>query len=295
MDLDFEFEDLALLDMAASLALLAVLFAARHLAIRFIKNKTDAAPHLQRRWAAGIRNLFLFLALIGLALIWAPQLRTVALSLTAVAVAVVVATKELILCFSGSFMRASSRAFAVGDWIEVAGVRGEVIDHDIFVTTLQEFDSPPHSFRPTGRTAVVPNSAFFGSPIRNYTSQREYVFHTFSVTVEPAINVFDNRQLIESIVQKHYAPHQERASRSHAVIERGSGIDLSDALVRLRFSTTDLGKYRISITLFCPTPLTEVLENEIVCDLMSTLHRMAKEPLPEEQAGSTPDDQTRRV
>jgi small-conductance mechanosensitive channel len=66
------------------------------------------------------------LLLLGLVLIWAPQLWTFALSLAAVAVEIVVATKEMILCISGSLMRASPRAFSVGDWIEVADVRGEV-------------------------------------------------------------------------------------------------------------------------------------------------------------------------
>ena len=121
-----------------------------------IRRRTDAAPHLRRRWSANVRNLLLILALIGLMLIWAPQLRTFALSLTAVAVAIAIATKELILCFSGSFMRASSRSFTVGDWIEIAGTRGEVVDHNIFVTIVHEFE--PGTYNYTGRTAVLPNS-----------------------------------------------------------------------------------------------------------------------------------------
>jgi small-conductance mechanosensitive channel len=84
-----------------------------------IRTRTEMPPHDQRRLLVSSRNVFLFLLLVGLALIWAPQLRTLALSLTAVAVAIVVATKELILCLSGAVLRATARAFDVGDWIEV--------------------------------------------------------------------------------------------------------------------------------------------------------------------------------
>ena len=45
-----------------------------------------------------------------------------------------------------------------------------------------------------------------------------------------------------------------------------------DAPVRVSFRTTDLGKYRIGITLFCPTQLAETLENNITCEVMSYLH-----------------------
>lgn len=97
-------DGVVLLDTAASVALLGLLVAIRLVAIRLLRSKTGASPHIQRRWSATIRNVLFLLGVIGLVLIWAPQLRTFALSLTAVAVAFVVATKELIPCFSGSFL-----------------------------------------------------------------------------------------------------------------------------------------------------------------------------------------------
>lgn len=262
------------MDVAASVALIAALFVLRQLAIRFIRGKTDAAPHLQRRWTASIKNLFLALVVIGLILIWAPQLQTFALSLTAVAVAIVVATKELILCFSGAFMRASSRAFSVGDWIEVAGTRGEVVDHNIFVTVLQEFESG--SYRHSGRSVIVANSAFFGSPIRNHSFLRDHTYHTFSVVIEPTLNIFRERPLIEQIVNAHYAPFAEKAAQVNAQIEHRTEVDLFDPQVHVGLSTTELGKYRITITLFSPTAQAEALEQKIVIDLMARLHDMTK-------------------
>lgn len=117
---DLDLERLPVFDIAASLALTLILLL---LLIRLgvghaILSRTKAAPHLQRRWTTPVRNLLLFLGLIGLALISAPQLQTFALSLTAVAVAIIVATKELILYLSGSFLRASSlRASSPGSGV----------------------------------------------------------------------------------------------------------------------------------------------------------------------------------
>ncbi len=263
-------------DLIASLVLVLVLLIVRMIANRLLRSKTNAQPHVQRRWLATIRNVFLLLLLVGLALIWAPQLRTFALSLTAVAVAVVVATKELILCLLGSFMRASSRSFTVGDWIEVGAVRGEVIDHSVFMTKVQQFE--PGSFHYAGRTVDIPNSAFFTTPIHNLTIGRDYIFHSFSITVEPKFSLVGQSQHIGAVIDRHYGAYAAEARRINANLERRTGVDLLDPEVTVRFTTTDIGKYRVTIRLFCPTGRAEKLENDITRDLMSDFHDLAERP-----------------
>ncbi|TGN61579.1 mechanosensitive ion channel family protein [Paracoccus liaowanqingii] len=263
-------------DLIASLILVLALLITRMIANRVLRARADAQPHLQRRWFSTIRNVILFLLLLGLALIWAPQLRTFALSLTAVAVAVVVATKELILCILGSFMRASSRPFSVGDWIEVGAVRGEVIDHSIFMTRLQQFE--PGSFHYAGRTVDIPNSAFFTTPIHNLTIGRDYIFHSFSVTVEPKFSLVAQSDCIDAVIDRHYGAYAAEARKINASLERRTGVDLLDPEVSIRFSTTDIGKYRVNIRLFCPTRIAERLENDITRDLMAEFHDLAERP-----------------
>jgi small-conductance mechanosensitive channel len=264
---------LPLLDIVVSLLLLLLLVVVRLAAGHAIRRRTDVAVHVQRRWKASLRNGLLLLGLVGLVLIWAPQLRTLALSLTAVAVALVIATKELILCVSGAIVRASTRAFAIGDWIEVAGLRGEVVDLNLFVTVVQEFQ--PGTCNPTGRRAVLPNSVFLSQPMRNESLMREYAYHDFALTVADAIDVFAHREAIEAIVARHHAPLRAEAAQANAAMERRFHVDLADALVRVAFRTTELGKPRIGVTLFCPTRLAESLENAITCELMSYLHAEA--------------------
>lgn len=275
MDLDLDIDRFVTVDVAATLILVASLVLVRAIAGHAIRSRTDAAPQSQRRWTATVRNALFFVGLLGIVLIWAPQLRTFALSLTAVAVAIVVATKELILCLSGAFLRASSRSFSVGDWIEVGGIRGEVVDHTVLATTLQEFQSEPHSFVPTGQTVVVPNSLFLMSPVRNQTALRDHVYHRFAVTLEPVFAAFRARPAIEEVVQARFAPFRERAVRANVSIERHTGSDLPDPAPLIRFGTTDLGKCRIEITLFCPPDSADALEDEITSDIVARVREEA--------------------
>lgn len=263
-------------DMVASVILLLGLLILRLIANRLLAAKADAQPHVQRRWRATSRNAFLVLLVLGLALIWAPQLRTFALSLTAVAVALVVATKELILCLLGSVMRASSRPFSVGDWVEIGAVRGEVLDHNVLTTRLQQFE--PGTFHYAGRTVDIPNSAFFSTPIHNLTIGRDYIFHSFSITVEPKFSLVAQSDMIDAIIARHYGGHAAEARRINASLERRTGVDLLDPEVSKRFTTTDLGKYRVTIRMFCPTRLAEKLESDITRDLLVEFHGLAEAP-----------------
>lgn len=277
MSLLLTVEDFFHLDIVASISLVSLLGLIRYLATRMIISKSKASLPVQRRWSATIRNILFFLGLIGLLMIWAPQLRTFALSLTAVAVALVLATKELILCFSGSFLRASSGAFSIGDRVEIGNVRGEVVDHNIFVTTLHEFEGGPRSSQFTGRTAVVPNSILLSTPVRNLSLLRNFAYHSFCLTLEPTVNIFRQRAFIEATVQRHYSSYIQEANRVNALIERRSAIDLQDELFAMRMGTSDIGKYCLTITLFCPIDAAQSLEMEIMSDLMSHFHDLMEQ------------------
>lgn len=141
-------------DVLASAALICVLLSVHVLIGRALKRRESLPLLVARRWTANLRNLLLVVALIGLAMIWAPQLRTFALSLTAFAVAMVVAMKELILCLSGSALRTFSRIYSVGDYVEIGGKRGEVLDHSLLVTRMKEFEATEGLFQETGREII---------------------------------------------------------------------------------------------------------------------------------------------
>ncbi|WP_349368988.1 hypothetical protein [Salinarimonas sp.] len=67
------------LDIVASLLLVAGVLILRVVAIRFVRARAEMPAHIQRRSISAVKNGTLILLLVGLALIWAPQLRTFAL------------------------------------------------------------------------------------------------------------------------------------------------------------------------------------------------------------------------
>ncbi len=173
-----EVEALLSQDLLATIALLLLVMGVQLTLSRLIRRTRWASPELQVRWRSQSRLLVLVILAFGFLLIWGKELRTLALSLVAVAVALVIATKELISCVMGALFRFGSKVFSVGDRVEIGGVRGDVIDTGLIATQLLE-TGPAHDR--TGRLVVVPNSLLLTGRVINETFTDEYVLHVFSV------------------------------------------------------------------------------------------------------------------
>lgn len=138
----------------------------RRLALSKIRGDVAFVSEDQRKWMSRTKNGSFATIVLLLFILWQSEINEFALSLTAIAVAVVVASKEIILCFTGSIQRASSRSFRIGDWIEVGKLCGEVIEHNMMATVIQEIDLYHGQYHFTGKTATLPNSMFFTYPVK---------------------------------------------------------------------------------------------------------------------------------
>ncbi len=163
-----------------SVGILVLIVTGRRLAVRTFEN-SGLPPERRNRFLVQSRNTAIVVSVASITVLWAEQLQTVALSLAAIAAALVIATKELILCLSGTLLRVSARSFRLGDRIEINGTRGDVIDLGPLTTTLLEVGPGPTIHRLTGRTVVIPNAVFLTQAVVNETFTEQFVLHTTSV------------------------------------------------------------------------------------------------------------------
>lgn len=231
--------------------LILALLVARWLIIRLIRHGAEILNENQRKWISQVRNGLFVVALVGLVFIWLPEIETFALSITAVAVAFVIATKELILCVSGTIYRASTNLFQVGDWIEVGPHFGEVVDQNVASTVIQEVDREDYVF--TGHSVSVPNSMLFTHPVINHSFQKRYVFHSFEIITDPDANPFEAIPRLVALLKELSQDFSEAAARYNALVERRTGIDIPGSEPRFTVQTNEIGKQVLKTTIFCPT------------------------------------------
>ncbi|MCH9665431.1 MAG: mechanosensitive ion channel family protein [Gammaproteobacteria bacterium] len=222
----------------------------------------------QRHWIARVKNLSWTIIFIGLFSIWWSELSNFAFSITAVALALVIATKELILCFSGAFMRAGSGMFAINDWIEVGAYRGEVVDYNIFSTTLQELDRTPNNYTFTGKTIIVPNGLFLSEPVKNLNFSKRYVFHSFDIVIESSANVADLRDWIITEINTFSDEYNDVAKRYNDYIEKHTGVDFPGHEPRILLSTNEYANHIFTVIVFCPTEKATELEQQITFGIL---------------------------
>lgn len=256
-------------DLLASAGLLCALLLGWWLTGSALKRREGLPLQVARRWTANVRNGLVLVAIVGLLMIWAPQLRTFALSLTAFAVALVIATKELILCFSGSAFRTFTRAYTIGQIVEIGGCRGEVVDISLLSTQLRELDEREASISTTDHSVVIPHSLLLSQPLRIVAKDRAHAEHKFDLVFETDIDLFSQRAALE----KHAAN-----ALADVCSEQGSP-QPSD--LRLAIGTTDLGRIRLSFSLKATPEKAEQCEQAIVTAIgsmvLSQVREQAKE------------------
>ncbi|GAB7125765.1 mechanosensitive ion channel family protein [Silvimonas sp. JCM 19000] len=183
-DLIASFSDIAFLrDLFASIAYIAALVTVRSLIARAILRREDTAPEARRRMLVYTRNLGLVLFVLGMVVIWGHEIEAFAVSLVAIAAAIVLATKEMLMCILGSVYRTTGRVFDIGDRIEIAQLRGRVIDITLLSTTLIESSAAAPHKGTVGRVIVFPNSLLLSNPVFNETMLGAYVLQTVHVAI----------------------------------------------------------------------------------------------------------------
>ncbi len=166
--------------VVATAAIIVAAAVVRLVVARLVQHPKWSNVNAGRRAIVVIRNLSLLLTALGITLVWSEQLRVVGLSMVAFVLALVIAGQDVIRSVLGSFVRATSSSFAVGDQIVVGDLRGYVIDSSLVSTTLLEIGS---GHLRTGRTVMVPNSQFLTQPVINETAGHRFILHSFQVPV----------------------------------------------------------------------------------------------------------------
>lgn len=228
--------------------LLVVIFILRTVMNRVIR-QSNVTPDVRRKWLIQTRNGLFFLFLMGMVMIWGEELRTLALSLVAIAVAFVVATKELILCITGSFIKTRSRSFSLGDRIQIKDYRGDVVDFSLLATTILEVGPGKSTQQRTGRMIVIPNSLLVSEPVINESYSSPYLLHVFSVPFKRDEDWRSARTAFLEAARRQCAPYLDQVRHHMNRLSELRGLDVPTVDPRVTIQVPEAGEVHLVIRL----------------------------------------------
>jgi small-conductance mechanosensitive channel len=228
-----QFDSSIVLDSLKSLLLLLSVVIARTLIVRSISRNAALTMEAKRRWVVSVRNTMVFVFLVGLVVIWAHELQAFAVSLVALAAAFVLATKELILCWSGAALRVGGKVYSVGDRIQIAGP-----------------GQSSHLY--TGRVAVFPNSLLFTSALVKENPNQEYGLYTLTVPLSAQDEWKEAERRLLEAGKAECASFMTEASRHMKLLEQQNLLEAPSPEPRVTIQLSELG--RILLVLRFPAP-----------------------------------------
>ncbi len=240
------------LDTLKSLLLLLSLLILRTLIVRAIAKNPALSMEAKRRGVVSVRNTILFALLVGLVVIWAHELQAFAVSLVALAAALVLATKELLLCWSGAALRVGGKVYEVGDLIQIAGYRGVVLDHDIFATKLLEVGPGQASHLYTGRIAVFPNSLLFTNTLIKENSGQEYGLYLLVVPLGDKDDWREAEGHLLDAAKTECSSFLDKAGRDMKLLEQTNLLEAPSPEPRVTIQLSETGQ--IQLVLRFPAP-----------------------------------------
>lgn len=122
-----------------------------------------------------------------------------------------VAMKDFIVAFFGWFVLMGRNGIRVGDWVEINGVGGEVIEVGLLKTVLLETGSWSDAGHPTGRRVSFVNSFAIEGHFFNFTTSGQWMWDQVQVLIPPNQDPYPIIDGIRKLVDQETAANAEKA------------------------------------------------------------------------------------
>ncbi|MCH9614808.1 MAG: hypothetical protein SP4CHLAM1_16970 [Chlamydiia bacterium] len=261
----------------ATLVLAVILLTARYFVARYIRRaEHDWTAQQRLRWIGATRTWAFVILLLVVVYIWGETIQGFAVSIFAIAFAMVFSVKGLCECANGAFVRFRGHHFDIGDRIEMAGYRGDVIDTTLMTTTIQEVGSGAANHQFTGRRVTIPNKLFVKECVVNESFLENYYMNNIAVPIKPEEDWKRAKKVLLQIAQEECAPYLEQARQRIQKIERTRSLELPSVEPRVTVSIPSPDQLHLHLRIPSPVHLKGRLEQVVLTRFLEQFYHQAE-------------------
>ncbi|HMH06320.1 MAG TPA: mechanosensitive ion channel domain-containing protein, partial [Terriglobales bacterium] len=124
-----------------------------------------------------------------------------------------VALKDFVMGFVGWFLLMGRNGLRVGDWVEINGVVGEVVEIGLLRTVLLETGNWTDTGHPTGRKVAFVNSFAIEGHFFNFSTTGQWLWDEVEIMVPASQNPYPIIDAIHKIVAKETEANMQAAEQ----------------------------------------------------------------------------------
>jgi small-conductance mechanosensitive channel len=199
--------------------LLAVL--AESAIYRIFRDHKDRRRRHQQRFLISLGARLLALGAILLIAFGTPSQTPTIIGLATAGLTVVL--KDFVVAFIGWFILIGRNGVRAGDWVEINGVSGEVIEVGLFKTVLLEMGSWTSTGHPTGRRISFMNGYAIEGRWFNFSTAGQWLWDELQVSVPAGADPYAVAQRIREMVETETEESVQLAEQEWERITRQYG------------------------------------------------------------------------
>lgn len=210
-------------------------------------------------------------ALIILLILFGPphQLSTLIALTTA---GLTVALKDFIVAFFGWFVLMGRNGLHVGDWVEIQGVGGEVLEIGILRTVLLETGNWSDAGHPTGRKVAFVNSFAIEGHYFNFTTTGQWLWDELEVVVPINADPLQVADQVQTIVGEGTRAEAAQAEEEWRHAARHEGTHTISAAPAISLRPTANG-IMITVRYIATAGVRYKVRAQLYHDIVAMLHR----------------------
>ncbi len=192
--------------------IILVLIFLRFIALRFIYRSVEDSE-TRYRWGKNLTYIAFFIGFLLVGRVWFEGVGSLATFLGLLSAGLAIALRDPVTDIAGWLFLIWRKPFDVGDRIQIAEFKGDIIDIRIFKFTILEIGNWVHADQSTGRVIHIPNHLVFRNAIANYTSDFDFIWNEIVVVFTFESNWKKAKKLLEKIAQDHLKDYVEDAEQ----------------------------------------------------------------------------------
>ncbi len=135
-----------------------------------------------------------------------------------------VALKDFIVAFFGWFVLMGKNGIRVGDWVEINGIVGEVIDISLLRTIVLETGNWAEAGHPTGRRVTFTNSFAIEGHYFNFSTSGQWLWDSLELMVPADEDPYAVTESLLDIITRETEPHARVAEKEWQHATRNNGV-----------------------------------------------------------------------